>query len=469
MALDHDGLFAVIGKFVKTINTVNGYVSALNSAEDEIFAILEDEGLQRYYADPINIPAQFDSFQGQVAQWIAYLITNVQNILVDRDYVIDQLNLFNFTVTDVLNALYDYMIDNSETIKSSVVSLDSADVDKTIVSVSSAFQAIALTYTEKTHGIVANNNGGEFNPVLMCYRILDGVNSPGNNVSAHLRYDGIESQLAQTSTVYAEVISNSSIGGETAQLFSGVSAVQPYQILTENPGNGNSIQNIESNNLITTNFDFSEWNVTDTPLGWSMSGTVTTDYKDLSGTGNGPLRINTQGVTASQQVTGLQHNTAYVFAVKWGVGHTSGASSNRIGIRLKKASGTSVVAQVTLEVDDTASEGDAIIYLPFRLPVSVDLTDLWVEIEYDQEGGTSDDINIFKAVLAPMVYFNGLAWAWWAPYHTTAIKDYVQLGHLNSIEVSNNNNGVFQTFFRRAFAVQLPTADSPTIADSLAT
>ena len=34
--------------------------------------------------------------------------------------------------------------------------------------------------------------------------------------------------------------------------------------------------------------------------------------------------------------------------------------------------------------------------------------------------------------------------------------------------VSNNNSGVFQTFFRKGIGIQLPSAGSPTIADALA-
>jgi len=37
-----------------------------------------------------------------------------------------------------------------------------------------------------------------------------------------------------------------------------------------------------------------------------------------------------------------------------------------------------------------------------------------------------------------------------------------------SFSLSNNNSGVFQTFFRKGLGLQLPSAASPTIADSLA-
>lgn len=458
MALDHDGLFAVIGKFVKTINTVNGYISALNSAEGEIYTILNTEALQRYYADPVNIPAQFDSFQSQVTQWTSALITDVSNILVDRAYVIDQLNLRSFSTTDVLNALYDYMILNSESLKSSVVSLGGSDVDKAIY---------CQGTLAETHGVTGQD---PLYPALMVSRLLDGVNSPGNNVTAHLRYDGIESQLARSCTVYAELLTNE-INNESAQLYSGISAVEPYQILSEDPGVGPIIQTPESNNLLD-NFDFSEWTATNVPAAWSMSGTIATDYSDISGNGSGPLKLSTEGTTASQKLEGLAYNTAYGIAVHWGVLTSGGTGDNIIGVRLKTQAGATLVSQVTEPIDvdgDTVTDG--IIYLFFSLDETVNLTDVYLEIEFKTELDTSSVISVKKAVVAPINYWNGLGWMWW-PTHNLAIdKSYVPIGNKTSMAVSNNNGGVFQTFFRKAFAVQLPTVDSPgnTIDEAFAT
>lgn len=452
MALDHDGLFAVIGKYVKTINTVQGYITALDSAEDEIFAILEDEGLQIHYADPVSLPSQFDGFQSSVASWISSLIANVQSILLDRDYVVDQLNLYQFSITDVLNALYDYMVTSAETIESSVVTFDTEDVDK---------------YNDQSQvdgaGVIIGSN---FFPVLFVSRTLDGVSAPGNNVPAHVRYDGIESQLARSATIYAELINNSSIGGEVARLYSGVAAVEPYGILTEDPGVGPDLQNPESNNLIPSNYDFSEWEGTDDPSTWSVSGTITTDYIDASGNGNGPLRLKTQAVTVTQKLENLQHSTLYFIGILLGV--TTDTETYTVTVRLKKLAGTLISGTSFATTFTNGGDNNVMGYHFFRLPTTVDLTDVYLEIAYTDQGGTSY-VDIEKVVVSQATYWNGLAWAWWPSHHLASDKSKVVLGHKVSIDVANNNNGVFQTFFRKAFGIQLPTADSPTIADTLAT
>lgn len=448
MALDHDGLFSVIGKFVKTINTVNAYIGALDSAQGEIYTILNTEGLEDYYSRPVSIPDQFDSFQGQVSQWIAQLIANVQSVLLDNDYVVDQLNLYQFSVTDVLNGLYDYMIEQNETIKSSVVTLNASDVDK----------AASITLPLDSEPLM---------PVLFVSRTLDGVNSPGNNAAAHLRYDGIESQLAMDCTAYAELLTNTTPGSETAQLFSGIQAVSPYQILTEDPGKGPVLVNPEASNLVPVNYDFSEWTSTNVPSNWSMSGTHTTDYDDESGTGAGPIRLLTQGVTALQKIESLQHNRLYFFGLSFYFGNVS-AATNTVGIKLRTLADSTIVTQATISSTQTAY---GIAYTFFRLPSTVNLTDIYIEVEYVAEGGTSDVVKLFKVVISPATYWNGLGWAWWPTRNLLSDISYAPLGNRTSMTVANNDAGVFQTFFRKAFAVQLPTADSPsnTIDEAFAT
>jgi hypothetical protein len=93
---------------------------------------------------------------------------------------------------------------------------------------------------------------------------------------------------------------------------------------------------------------------------------------------------------------------------------------------------------------------------------------LYLELEFVTSGATGNSIAINKAVIAPATYWNGLAWTWWPPYHTSASATYVPLGATNSIAVANGNQGKFQTFFRKAYNIQLPTADVPSISDTLA-
>lgn len=444
MALDTTGLFTVLGKYVKTINIFNGYITAVETQKDEIFAVLEDEGLQDLY---VSLPAQTQGFKSAVSGWIQTLIQATTGVLTDPEYVLDELAIYQYDITSVLNALYDYMVDNTITIETSVVTLGGADV---------ALQASGAVQQDTM-----------FFPLLFASRTLDGVNSPGNGVSAHLRYDGIESQLARDGTIYAKLTSNS-VGNEAAQLHSELAVSGSYGTLPESPGVGPSIANADVINEIATNTQFTTW-TGDNPTGWSVSGgSAGTDWEDYSGAGTGPLSLNTQAVKVTQQVTGLEHNRLYfagVFAHMIVQGDTD---DDVIGIKLKNLAGTVLVTQVTVALDIADDKDFGIAYTFFRLPDTVDLADIYVEVEYVTSGHATNVTNIRKVVIAPAVFYNGLGWAWWVSLNTTSQQSFAPLDHSTSIAVLNNENGVFQTFFRKAYNVQLPTDDSPSINDSLA-
>jgi hypothetical protein len=196
-----------------------------------------------------------------------------------------------------------------------------------------------------------------------------------------------------------------------------------------------------------------------------MSGTVTTDYEDLSGTGAGPLQIKTAGVTATRKIENLQHDRMYfVGAFLSHEFEPAGLSGpNVIKLRLKKLSGAAITSTVTVSANDVGS----VIYDFFCFPSSIDLTDVYVEIEYDAEGDASAYAMLRKVVVSPATYYNGLAWVWWPTHHTAADASKVPLGDLRTMAIVNNNAGKAQTFFRKAYNIQLPTADSPTVSDTL--
>jgi len=201
MALVTTNLFTVLGKYVKTINVIDAYITAAEASKDEIFVEIELENLEDAF---VGVPGQFESYKSGFAGWIQTLITNTTGVLTDEEYVLDELAISSFDVVSVLNAIYDHMDDADEYITPSVVTLGGADAD------------IASTDIF---------NGTELPPALFVGRTLDGVNSPGNGVTAHIRYDGLESQLARSDTVYAKLTNNDTIGAESAQLFSTLPAV----------------------------------------------------------------------------------------------------------------------------------------------------------------------------------------------------------------------------------------------------
>lgn len=454
MAFDHVGFFTVLGKFVKTIDTVDGYHDAIETLKTEIRDVYEGEDLHDLYA---TMPTLVSGFQTNFTSFINSLITDLQNgLFADRDYVLEQLTFSGSGTTAVLNALYNYMVDNSLTIESSVVSIGGSDADKAAGTVSLAKGAY-----------------------LLCTRILDGVNNPGNGVSAHLRYLGAESQLARSTTAYAEVTSVASLSSESVQLFptySSSAGTGAYVLQDEEPAIGPTLVNGLSTRIGLVNADFNTFTADsgDSPDNWTLTGgTAGTDWSQQSNPstdGEGitsGLKVVTSGVSFKQQVTGLSHNTSYGFFIFSEVQETAGESCDLV-CTLETNAGSSIKAlgTFTTEVQTNGTfhtvDNQFLNYAFFTLAESVSLTDLYLKVVVNNFTGTPN-AAIYQVGVVPVSYWNGLGWVYVSP------KTPVELGTQGSLAVANNDNGVFQRFFRKAFAIQLPTADSPNIADSLAT
>lgn len=448
MAFDHAGFFAIVGKYVKAINLWDGYIAAITASKAEIRDVYEAEDLHDLY---VTLPSLIAQYQSSITQAIFGAISDLNGLILDRDYTVEQLGTFDLSVTGVLDAIHKYMVDNSLVIKSSIVSIGGSDTDNAV-------------------GV-----GSVVGPYLFCHRKLDGVNSPGNGVVPNKRYAGLESQLARTTTVYAEIVNNTIPGAEIARLYGLANATGGYEVQDEEPGNGPSLSNAEAGNLVGANWDFTQW-TGDAPTGWSVSGTITTDYVDASGGGVGPFKALTDtDVTLRRKITGLERNKMYMLATHWSAMSGESSSDSEVKISLETLAGTNLVTarsntSVILIADVLHYQ---VTYSFFYLGDSVDLDDVYIEVEVEKvhvHAGV-DFVQLHKVVCVPAVYYNGLAWGWWAPVRTLSGTSYVALQSRTSVAVSNANGGVFQTFFRKAYAVQLPTNDTPSgaLPDSLAT
>lgn len=461
MAFDHTGLFTVIGKYIKWINTLDGYIDALETSKDAVFTVLEAEDLEDLY---IGLPTLTTSWQSSLNSWISSLISEVGKVLVDRDYVIEQLVLNATDVTTVLNTIYDYMVDNSYSFKPSVVSIGGSDTPVGVLDIAAS-----------------PSEGGQ----VYIVRRLDGVNAPSSVVTAHQRYNQVESQLAKSTTVYARITTEPDADTRgSVELFSKAPITTPYVLQEEEPGNGPSLSDAETDNLLT-NFDFSTY-VSDTPTGWTFSGGVeTTDWEMTTGGVVGTqLRILSQDVILKQQVTSLERYTMYMAAVYAQNFTADGtASTANVTIEFTNSAGTALTTQDTYaadSLDGTDSDGSDlettvptafdVAYAFFAPKETTDLDNVYVTITAtdfatDGMGGGTPDVFIYKAICVPVTYYNGLGWVYWNP----AFTNFDSLKDTGSIAVANNDAGVFQSYFRKAHNVQMPTNDSNTVNDALAT
>lgn len=462
MALNLTTFYTVIGKNVKQINEMVTYYTELETAKDATYAVMNTAGLQDLYAP---LPNVYLGYYGAVAGWIQELVSNVQSVIVDEEFVLDELPIFASDTATVLDAIFDYMVLNTSTLKASIVTLATVDIDYAKVTFQTGVGSLPT---------------GAPNPTVFVSRLLDGVNAPTNLVRANTHYNNLESQLAMTATVFAKCVA-SAPGQEVLQLFSDSPEQASYTYDAEAPGNGGQIVNAESNNLIATNYDFTTWSGNN-PTGWPLTGgTAGTDWVDSSGSGVGPLRINTAGTYTKQQMSGLQRNTAYMFAAAVQCIGTTGTAV--VKMRIENVDGVTVhkaFADVTIADVSDSSTNQSYIYGFYSPSNTVNLDDIYLAVEYDAESNSGTYMRLYKVVAVPVTYFNGLGFAFWNPYvdylstfnqSQSTTHEEIALNGYAQIAVANGNEGVLQTFFRKAFNVQMPTdgTGSHTIADTLAT
>lgn len=482
MAFDHTGLFTVIGKYIKWINTLDGYIDALETSKDAVFTVLEAEDLEDLY---IGLPTLTTSWQSSLNSWISSLISEVGKVLVDRDYVIEQLAINGNSVTTVLNQIYDYMTDNSYSFKPSVVSLGGSDVPKTTFATSSSTYAPYMSQ-------------------VLVSRWLDGINAPSSLVTAHSRYNQEESQLSKSTTIYARVTSPTD--GTTrgsVEIFSRAEITGPYVLQEEEPGVGPSLSDAEIDNLISSNYDFTSF-ISNTPTGWTVTGgTAGTDWSGTDGT-NG-FHMKTEGVVVSQKLSNLSKSTGYIAAAyvqSYAADDSDALSGCTVAITdingdlyTDKNSNNYADSAVDLSAEYTGgpvvgtpteivySDTYKVVYVPFSLQDTDDPDNVYIQISCDQldddgGGGDTPELILRKVIVAPVTYYNGLGLLYWVPIvldeHTVTGATTYAAGtaaenSTGSIAVANNDAGVFQSYFRKAHNVQMPTNDSNTVNDALAT
>ena len=452
MALNLTDLFTIIGKYGYAVNSVNSQFAELETIKNQIFDALEDEGLEDHYTE---LPAQIETMQTSVSSWIQTFISEIEGVLTDEEFVLENLPIFETSVTAVLNAIFDQMIADSATIQSSVIELGGVDTDMT---------SFVIDRTDAYTPDVESK--------VFVSRLLDGVNDPSDLVTAHQAYNNVESQLSKSCTTYAKCIS-SSAGAEVLQLFSDAPEEDSYTADQESPGVGPTITNVEASNLISSNFDFTDWSGNN-PTDWTLANsTAGTGWVDVSTTGVGPLEVKVAGVTLKRQLT-LERRTSYFFGFQTAVNADSGLVT--VKMRIESVDGGTVYKDFGSTTYNTGAFQPFHIYGFYAPADGVNLNDIYICLEYDAETSAPCSMYVYKAVVAPVTYYNGLGFVFWNALSDEDSVLFADWGNIvaelpedsyGSILVENDNAGKFQEFFRKAFNIQLPTADSPTIPDSL--
>ena len=447
MALNNTTFFTVLGKYIKSVNVFEGLLSTIDTNQTAIEDVLESNSITRLYD---NIPTLFTGYKNSVVSWMSQTNALAAEVITDREFVREEIPTQGEDLTSILLALIEYMNDQGtpDTVKESTV----------------------------TVGSVGDNiASGTYAGDLIVGTTLDGINSPVNGAPASREYRGLTTEMSvPDDTIYCQCISKPDDGQETWQLFSTASKTDAFQIQEEAAGQGPTLRtaNTSTGALSVTNGDFELFTTTDEPDGWTTTGTVTTDYGENNTTtyvfrGSSSLQVNTSGTVFKQQITGAVHNKMYMLSLQ--VGRNAGdpgGSTLDVVMKAENSDGSTEYFTRTQTIAKPTS-GDEFVpaYLFFYLDDQYDVNDLYIEITINNFVSVPTVAYLDEVLISAPVYYNGCC------FSVVRGKDEFQVGDRFNVDIDNDEAGVIQNYFRKAFKVQLPTATSgsETIADSLAT
>ena len=437
----YTNLFEVIGEYVQRINDFVTIISDLETDRSQIETEMQANSAPIVlYRDNTDT---FDGFKSSALGWIQQLATKIDDVLNNDELVLD-----HFSTTSgwegILIELIKDMNTASQTIKKNTITIGSVTDSK----------------TNATAGTVLIDSG------------LDGYNPPSSNSPARDDYNGLTSELAPTSDAMVitcnsdSIVSNLSEGSESFD-WGGTVGGEGYT--TEDPGTGvgpnlSTLQSYTSNFGIS-NADFETWTDETTPGTWvEGSGTVTRSASPYKGTyacsfvGDGSTVM-----TITQAATSGSFSRLRRYCVACYVKGESGIAAGALEIMFT-GTGYTASSSEKISMDASALAGATswtlkhfYINMPNDIP-----SDLTLSIDVKSGLTSPKTVSIDHVMIGPVVYNGGVNAVVVMGAGVFRVNDSF------SFSISNDNAGIFQTFFRKGLGLQLPSAASPTIADSLA-
>jgi len=447
MAIGYTNLFEDLGEIVEFMNHLIAEDTTIAGLGTELQTELSGNTMWKVLADT---PSLIDQIRDTITiDFIGRLIDLMTDRLQDQVTIIDELPLpAGASLEEIWTELARAMIDDSETINGSVV----------------------------TVGAVSADAGNVGNGVVLTTKVLDGVTPPWVGGSADRNYLGVDSELAvasETMTLTCETDSEwgAAEGGEEWSQVGARAGSAPYDWRSEGSGKGPPIQTANAESLLSNGeFDLFTSNV---PDDWDVdSGTAGTHIlKDDSNQfeGDAALQYVGDGAAANIQVSQaiadgtLQPGKQYCIAC-WvqgeagiagglleiefeGTGYTPGSGES---IQLNAAA---LAAQTTYGIEY------AFVTMPWTLP-----DDFKLIVKVSGTLTNAKNVRVDRLVLSPVHWHGGVGCV------VVAGDTPFLVGDRFTWDVSNSDAGAFQTVFRRAYRRQLPsnTAGAETISDALA-
>ena len=398
-----------------------------------------------------GITTQVEGFQSTSAGFGSSLRSTVSSILRDKRTILDLLDdtVSGANLQEILQEIARDMVIQGQTVNKSTVTIG-------LVSTNAANRN-----THSTGQLIATPE-------------LDGVTSPTRNAEPSLGYSGLLTQLSNQERLEFTCELDSEEGGvaegfETWRI-RGLPYVSYFDWRLEGTGEDQVFETLNASEIIA-NRDFEAW-AANVPTSWDLdAGVAGTDVIQETATANvirgtSSLKFSPGAIEKqiSQTVSDIlipQRMHALSFWVKG----DAGISAGDLTVQFESPSGGYIPVsgeRVKLSTAALAALTDWDIrefwwITPSEIPEDIELV---IKVEGNLTGG---DVLIDSLAFGPATYANGCAWA------LSAGQEPFLRGDRFSSFISNDGAGVFQEYFRRAYLFQLPSSDTPTIDDSLAT
>lgn len=442
MAVNYTNLFENIGEYVQRVNDFAGIISALGTDFSEIEAELHTNAMFDVLDGEFD---QYEQYKAQVLAWIGITKGKILELFTHKATVLDELVYGSNTDFEaVIGALFEAMVDDSESIELNSVTLG----------------AVTATMISAGDGTVITT------------KVLDGVTAPSSGYPVVYAYNGVDSELALSDDMALTCVSDSETDGatdgfETFQWAGRPASSDPYSWESFGSGDGPTVQPIQAGGILL-NAEFQNFTTTNTPDDWTVNtGTVGTHILESATVHRGTKSLRLVGnaslaeINLSQLVTTLVPNKRYM--VGFYVQGTTGTSAGTLTIQFE---GTGYTAASTEKITMNAAALAAQtsfgweyfwINTPATMPDDFELVIKW--------SGTpsAHSVYINGGGLRAADYFNGHA------VMVIAGDEPFLRGDKFEYTVTNDYAGVFQTAFAKLFGIQLPSDASPTQADTLAT
>ena len=437
----YTNLFEIIGEYVQRINDFVTIISDLETDRTQIETEMQANSAPiDLYRDNTDV---FDGFKSSALSWIDTLTSKVTDVLNNDELVLDNFNTTSGWDGILIELIAD-MKASSQTIKSSTVTIG----------------AITASKTNATAGTV------------LLDKVLDGHNAPSSAFSSYEDYNGVDSELAPTSDSLQIICVRDSVTGNATldqEAFEWGGSIGSEKYTTESSGSnaGPTLRPLDSKTAsYFTNAGFETWTDASTLGTWSSDLTPdptrsASPYKGtyaLSFVGNGSAAWKISQALAASAVNRYRR-----YCVACYVKGDATITSGELEITFE---GTGFTASSSEKISMNASALAAAtsytlkhfyINMPTEIP-----SDFKLVINMTNTLTSAAVVSIDALNFGPVDYHGGIN----AVVISGAGK--FRKDDNFTFSVTNNDSGVFQTFFRKGIGIQLPSAGSPTIADSLA-